>query len=324
MLLARLQFSACLKIWCKPLRVKSLQTKQSFLTMITILGKTIVVLFAAALLISCAPSEEEADYLSRKSLLLRQNQGIRELIDEAERGSLVPADRFLVGLDEKIVGDLFRSQLPLERPIGERFVVRLEKAVVSLRDKYGAITIEGSLHRRATPERKTAVHIYGGLGAVTIDPETDLLSIRIAIDHIDLLQAGILESILGRGGKKFLAERGRRLLQDAMPDLKVPVALGRNINIPAVQEGAILLDSLVVPLNLSVERVIAAGGKLWVTLDAEVGKVIGAETGLGVAVKKKPRPGATSSPAPIPPKAGPDSTAKPSTSAPKNRKESGT
>jgi hypothetical protein len=45
----------------------------------------------------------------------------------------------------------------------------------------------------------------------------------------------------------------------------------------------------VVPLDLSVERVLAAGGKLWVTLDAQVGKVIGAEEGLGIAVKKKPR-----------------------------------
>jgi hypothetical protein len=35
--------------------------------------------------------------------------------------------------------------------------------------------------------------------------------------------------------------------------------------------------------------VIAAGGKLWVTLNAEVGKVTGAEEGLGVAVKKKPK-----------------------------------
>jgi hypothetical protein len=180
-----------------------------------------------------------------------------------------------------------------------------------LRDKFGAITIEGNLHRRATPERKTAVRIFGGLGAVTIDPVTDLLSISIAIDHIELLQAGILESILGRGGKKFLAERGRGLLQDAIPNLQIPVALGRDIKIPAFQEGGIKLDSLVVPLNLSVERIIAAGGKLWVTLHAEVGKVIGAEGGLGVAVKKKP-------------KSAPQNPAKLDTSAPKKRKEGGT
>jgi hypothetical protein len=285
------------------------------------------VLFAAGLLMGCAPSEEETDFLARKALLVRQNQGIRELIAEAERGTLVPADRFLIGLDEKIVGDLFRSQLPLERPMGKQFIVQLESATVLLRDKYGAITIEGNLHRQATPERKTAVRIFGGLGAVTIDSLTHLLSIGIAIDHIELLQAGLLESIIGRGGKKFLADKGRELLQDAIPNLQIPVALGRDISIPAFQEGGIKLDSLVVPLNLSVERVIAAGGKLWVTLHAEVGKVIGAEEGLGVAVKKKSRTGGTSSPAPVPPEAGPRNPSQPEKErtkpASKNQKEGG-
>lgn len=278
--------------------------------MITTLGNKAGVLLAAALLVGCAPSEEETDYLARQALLQRQNQGIRELIAEAERGSLVPADRFLIGIDEKIIADLFRSQLPLERPLAERFVVQLDSATVLLRDKFGAITIEGSVHRRATPERKTAVRIFGGLGAVTVDPMANTLKISIAIDHIELLQAGILESIIGRGGKKFLAEKGRGMLQESIPDLQVPVALGRDINIPAFQEGGISLDSLVIPLHLSVERVIAASGKLWVTLNAEVGKVTGAEEGLGVAVKKKA-------------KGAPPNTAKPSPSAPKNRKEDG-
>lgn len=261
-------------------------------------GHAVGVLLAALLLIGCSPSEEETDYLARKALLLRQNQGIRELIAEAEQGSLVPSDRFLIGLDEKIVGDLFRSQLPLEHPIGERFVIRLEKAEISLRDKYGAIIIEGGVHRRAAPERKIAVRIFGGLGAVTIDPGTGQLSIAIAIDHIELLQAGVLESILGAGGKKLFAEKGREWLQEAIPDLQVPVVLGREIQIPALEEGGVRLDSLAVPLNLSVDRVIAAGGKLWVTLHAEVGKVTGAEEGLGVEVKKKPRKDRKPSPAP--------------------------
>ncbi len=283
-------------------------------------------LLAAILLVGCAPSEEETDYLARKALLLRQNQGIAELIAEAGQGSLVPTDRFLIGLDEKIVGDLFRSQLPLERPIGERFTIRLEKAEVSLRDKYGAIIIESSVHRRASPERRIAVRIFGGLGAVAIDPQTSQLSIAIAIDHIELLQAGVLESILGVGGKKFLADKGRELLQDAIPNLQIPVVLGQEIHIPALEEGGVRLDSLAVPLNLSVDRVIAAGGKLWVTLNAEVGKVTGAEEGLGVEVKKKSRKGKSSSPSPAPPQnsvpEGKDSPI-PAAPAPQNGKEGG-
>jgi hypothetical protein len=172
---------------------------------------------------------------------------------------------------------------------------------VSLRDKYGAVTIEGNIHRSASPDRRTAVRIHGGLGAVTIDPATDMLHIRVAIDHIELLQAGILEGVIGRGGKKFLAERGRELLQDAIPTIQVPVVLAQRIRIPSIREGGIELDSLAIPLNLSVERVLAAGGKLWVTVGAEVGEVTGAEGGLGVAVGKKPKAApAPRSPTPAP------------------------
>jgi hypothetical protein len=250
-------------------------------------------LLAAGLLAGCAPSEEEADFLAQKMVLQRQNQGIRELIAEAESGSIVPTGRFLIGIDEKLVGDLFRSQLPFERPLGKRFIVHLDRATVLLRDKFGLITIEGNIHRPATPQRRTAVRILGGLGAVQIDPGTDLLSVSIAIDRVELLEAGLLEKVLGPGAKKFISERGRDMLQDALPTIRIPVGLARNIRIPALQEGAIQLDSLVVPLDVSVERVIAAGGKLWLTLDAEVGKVTGAEEGLGVAVAKRQKAEAT-------------------------------
>ena len=251
-----------------------------------------------ALLAGGAPSGEELDYLARKALLERQNQGIRELIQEEERGSLVPRDRFLIGVDESIVGDLFRSQLPIEKPIGDKVVIHLERASFSLRDKFGVITIEGYANRKKTPDRHVRVRILGGLGAVSVDPKTDLLHIKIAIDRIEILEAGILESVLGSGGKALLARKGLSLVQDAIPELEVPVVLGRAIAVPAVQEEGFQLDSLKIPLDLSVERVIAAGGKLWVTLDAKVGKVTGAEEGVGVRVQKKPKPKMGPSPEP--------------------------
>lgn len=246
---------------------------------------------ALSLLSGCAPSEQETEYLARKALLVRQNQGIRELIHDEENGSLVPRDRFLVGIDQSIVQDLFQSQLPLERPLGNHFLVRLDSATVRLEDKFGVITIEGAVYRRETPDRVTAVRIHGGLGAVAIDPRTNMLNVDIAIDRIDVLEIGILEGVLGRGGKAFLAARGRPLLQDALPHLEIPVQLGRTIRVPAVETEGFQLDSLVVPLNLSVEKVSAVGGKLWATIDADMGPLTGAEGGVGVAIRKKPHKG---------------------------------
>ena len=277
-------------------------------------------LLAVILLTGCGPSAQETEFVAQKALLERQNRGIRELIAEAEQGSLVPADRFLVGIDERIVADLLRSQLPMERPLGKRFIVHLDSATVLLRDKFGAITLEGDVHRPATPQRKTAVRIHGGLGAVVIDPDTDLLNITIAIDRLELLQAGILDKVLGHGGKKFMAEKGRGMLQDALPTLKIPVGLAQKIRLPAIRESALQLDSLVVPLSVSVERVIAAGGKLWVTVDAEVGKVTGAEEGVGVSVKRRPKSSAVTAPKPVPRTGTPSPS---SSSQPEKTKRSG-
>lgn len=243
----------------------------------------------AVLVGGCAPSVDELDYLARKALLERQNQGIRELIQEEERGSLVPRDRFLIGIDESVVGDLFRSQLPIEKPVGKHIVIHLESATVSLKDKFGVIVIEGYANRSATPDRRVRIRIHGGLGQVAVDTKTDLLHVKIAIDRIEILEAGILDGVLGQGGKALLARKGLPRVQEAIPELEVPVVLGRSIQVPAIQEEGFQLDSLVVPLDLSVERVIAAGGKLWITLDAKVGKVTGGEEGIGVRVKTKPK-----------------------------------
>lgn len=252
-----------------------------------VLSGILPLLLAMVFLFGCSPSEEETDFLAQKALLMRQNRGLREMIAEAERGSMVPKDRFLIGIDQSIVASLLKTELPIERPLGKHFVVRIEQATVLLRDKFGTIVLDGEVHRPQTPDRKTAVRVHGGLGAVAIDTTTDMLSIQIAIDHIDLVRAGLLEGVLGRDGKKFLAVKGRDLLQEALPSLRVPVVLGRSIRVPSVSEGAVQLDSLVVPLNLSVERVLAARNKLWVTLNAQVGAVKGAEGGLGVVIKKK-------------------------------------
>ncbi len=248
-----------------------------------------LLLLGTILLAGCTASNEETEYLLRKAILERQNQGLRELIVEAEQGTLIPRERFLVGIDEKVIGDALRFQLPLERPLGKKFVVHLDSATVLLRDKFGYITLDGEIHRPQTPERKTALRVHGGLGGITVDSTTHRLSVSISVDRIELRNVALLDRVLGVGGKKFLSDRGREMLQDQLPTLKVPVALAQDIRVPAIQEGSVALDSLVVPLDLSVERVLAAGGKLWVTLHAEVGQVRGAEKGIGVSVNRKKR-----------------------------------
>jgi len=227
------------------------------------------------------------EFEARKALLERQNQGLRELITEAEAGKLVPHDRFLVGLHESLVADIVRRQLPLQRPLGDRFVVTIESATIRFQDKFGVIVLDGKLHRPESPDRRTALRIHGGLGGIEIDPESHVLSMRVAIDRMELIEAGILQGVLGPGGRKFVADRGKDLLEDALPTFRVPVAVAHQLKVPAFNDPPVVLDSLHVPFDLDVERVIAVGGNLWITLDAQVGAVVGGEEGLGVSVKTK-------------------------------------
>jgi hypothetical protein len=254
--------------------------------------RRVLVLASIALAAACGPSEEQAAYEARKIALERRIRGLGELVAEAEKGSLIPADRFFVGVDEKLVGDLFRSQLPLEQPLEDRFVVRLESAEMRFRDKYGAVRIEGRIHPKEWPARSVALRIDGGLGAAEIDPASGILRVAIAIDHIDVAEAAGLEGVLGGGVIRYLGVKGREILQQAIPAIEVPVTLSQAVPVPAVEEKGVRLGALEVPLDVSVERVLAAGGKLWVSFDAKVGAVKGGENGLGVDIDKKPKPDA--------------------------------
>ena len=106
------------------------------------------------------------------------------------------------------------------------------------------------------------------------------------------LRVAMAERFPGRDATTLAyACRGR------LPTFQVPVAVAHQLKVPATQGGAVAMDSLHVPFDLDVERVIAVGGQLWVTLDAHVGEVQGGEEGLGVSVKtkskKKPAKGAS-------------------------------
>ena len=272
-------------------------------------GTRAVLALAVAVLAGCAPSGQESEFLARKAVLQRQNQGIRELLAEAQRGSLVPADRFLIGVDEKLVGELLRSQLPFDLPLGNSFVVRVSDATVQMRDRFGCFQLRGEIHRPATPQYRTGVTVTGSVGVVRIDSGTGLLTMKITLDHLELSESGPLEQVLGPGGRKFLGEPARGILQQAMPPLQIPVAFTQDLRLPGFHDGPVQLDSRVVPLGLSVERVLAVEGKLWVTLHAGFGQVNAGGSGLGINVKLEPNRSGTSKPARrAPARAAPDSS----------------
>lgn len=251
------------------------------------LGLVLCAVLAAA---GCGRSDDEAAYRARKAELERRIQGMRELLAEAERGSLVPRDRFAVGVDERLLGALFASQLPWERPVAGVFVLRLESAVMRFHEKYGTVQIQGRMRLRPFSGGELALRLVGGLAGAEVDPETGVLRLRVAIDHIDLLEARGLAGLLGRGALNYLGGAMRDALVPAIPPVEVPVTLEHAVPIPAVAAGGVSFSALEVPLEVSVEKVFAAGGKLWVVFDAQVGPVRGGEGGLGVEIRRGAKP----------------------------------
>jgi hypothetical protein len=194
-----------------------------------------------------------------------------------------------VGVDETLADELFESQLPLERVVRGLVRVQLDSATFRFREKYGTVRIDGNIRFRGLPVPPVALGIQGGLEEAEVDPETGILRVRIAIDHVELEQAAGLEGILGRGAINFLGGGAREILAQVLPPLEVPVAIEQAIPVPALEEGGVRLSALEVPLEVSVERVLAAGGKLWVIFDAAVGTVVGGEKGLGVEIDTGPK-----------------------------------
>ena len=92
----------------------------------------------------------------------------------------------MIGVDEKVVRELLRSQLPFDLPLGNSFVVRVSDATVQLRDKRGRVQLRGEIHRPATPDRHTGVAVTGSVGSVRIDPGTELLTMNITLEHLEL------------------------------------------------------------------------------------------------------------------------------------------
>ena len=250
--------------------------------------RLLAALLAASILTGCAPSEEEASFLAKRELLRRQNQGIRELIEEEEKGSLVPTGRFLIGVDETIVGGCFAPSFrsSARSASGSSSASRAPRCscATSSAPSRSRASSTALGHRIAGPPCASSAASERWRSI----PRGRQLRVSIAIDHIELLQAG---SWRGSSAAEARSSSPRR--EPAPPgrpasarDAGRARALDPRSRDPGRRAPARFAR---VPLHLSVERVIAAQGKLWVTLHAEVGAVTGAEKGLGVAVGKKSR-----------------------------------
>jgi len=239
-------------------------------------GAALAVFLLAAAVVTgaCRTDPGPQRVIAQETALGRQIEGLRELIATAERGSLIPSDRVVIAVDEQLVRALAQLALPREEVIGDRFRVRLEKADVRFRDKWGSVRLDG----RVRPAEGSGgdvfaeLSVFGLMDAVVVDPATGVLSGKVTPLGFEIRRVGLYGDTAT--GRRMLEAFGRTRLQELSSltfPVSFPVRLEQEISLGGLADGPVRIHAAKVPLEFSVRDVSAHGQRLWVTVDVRGG-----------------------------------------------------
>jgi hypothetical protein len=237
-------------------------------------GVVLLALVAGSLAVGCARRSGQNRIVAQEVVLKRQIEGLRGLLDAAEKGSLLPRDSLVVAVGEQMVKDLAALALPREQVIADKFRVRLEQVDVRFRDGYGSVRLDGRVSpaSRSTDDVFAELAVFGLMDRIDLDPQTGVLSGKISVIGFELKKVGVFGE--SRAGQRLLEELAAQRIDDlsalALP-IKIPVRLEEEIALKGVTEGPVRLRPATFPLKVTVVGVSAHGERLWVSLDVRSG-----------------------------------------------------
>jgi hypothetical protein len=202
-----------------------------------------------------------AGVLARRAVLERQVAELTRLLPAAEQGGLLPKDKLVVAISERMANALLRLALPREQVVGGRYRVRLTTAEVRFRDEHGSVRFDGSVGPvdAYAGETTTGLALFGVVDAAEVDRETGVLRCNVSIQSFELTGSDV--SGLGTDVLKALA----------FP-IAVPVRLEQQVEVKSVAgDGPVQIEAASLPLHLAVTDLAAHGGRLWVTVDVAAG-----------------------------------------------------
>jgi hypothetical protein len=214
------------------------------------------------------------------AVLARQRAGLESLLEEARSGPLVPFDRVLVVVDQALVQDLLASAIPYERVIS-RYRIRVTAATVRFEDGFALVRLDGRASLASSPEAAAfaEVSVFGGLDVLDLDPDSGLLRGEVRAIAVDARRVSVMGVGAPKDAEELIEQLGKERL-DAFgvlaSRLQIPVRLERAVTLPAVgPDGGVRIAAASIPLQVAVKQVRALRGKLWVSIDAQVGRVEG-------------------------------------------------
>lgn len=202
-------------------------------------------------------------------MLQQQIEGLSRLARSTEKAGLLPKDKLVVAVSERLANNLARLALPQQQLVAGRYKVLLEKADVRFRDEQGSVRFDGRIGASADQEFFAELTLFGVVDTVEVDRRTGVLRCNVAIvDFAFKRFDGYGDSEMGRLLLAQLGRQGVDVLKTLAFPIEIPVRLEQEILLKGVAgEGPVKLQPASLPLRLSVADVAAHAGRLWVAVD---------------------------------------------------------
>jgi hypothetical protein len=210
---------------------------------------------------------------AQKVVLLREVEGLREVVARLERGEpMLPLGDLAISIEDTLVRDLIGAQLPFEADV-DRFHLSLKAAQVHFRGS-PAVQLNGVLTPKERPDLTAEVDVLGALEKIEVDRSSSTLTARIAVDHIGIEKAAGIESILSGAALDELARIVRLRIKEQLPPIQIPIKVQESIELPAVTTGPVRIDGARMPLQVAVSQVVAGQGTLWISVHLQPGDLV--------------------------------------------------
>jgi len=206
----------------------------------------------------------------------RQNEGLRRLVADAEKGPVVQPGDVLLVVDERMVQELLSNVLPVEHVISGRYRIRLTRASVRFEDGLALVRLGGRATLADHDEQYASadLDVAGGIDVVDLDPRSGRLRGQVRIIAVDAQAVAVMGMKTPRQAESLVEELGRERLEafsELLSGIQIPVRIEQDLVIPAVTgEAGLRIGAASVPLTVSVLDVNAFKGRLWVSVKAAV------------------------------------------------------
>lgn len=235
---------------------------------------TLAVVGAAASA-SCDRTFEGAGQLRAQRVVLeREVEGLRAVVERLERGEpLLPADDVAVAVDESLVRELMLAQLPFAADV-DRFHVQLTDADVQFRGS-PTLQLRGRIQVRDQPDVTAAVTLFGALDDVRVDAASSRLLATVAADHLSIADVTGMAQFVSGATLDEVSRQVRLAMRERLPQLRIPISVSQEVDLPAVTEGPVRLEAARLPIAAAVSQVVAGAGRLWISIRLSPGEFAG-------------------------------------------------